>query len=37
MICETIQLFQFSEVVLTELIASMRNFTRSNLAANYVA
>lgn len=35
--CETMQLFQFSEVVMTELTAAVRNFTRSTLAASYVA
>ena len=35
--CETMQMFQFSEVVMTELTAAVRNFTRSSLAASYLA
>lgn len=37
LLLETASLFQFSEVVLTELIASCRNFTRSSQAASYIA
>ena len=34
---ETIPLFQFSEVVLTEIIAALRNFCRSTQACSFVA
>jgi len=37
LLLETCSLFQFSEVVLTELIAATRNFSRSTQAASYVA
>ena len=37
LLCETMYLFQFSEVVMTELLAATRNFSRSTLAASYVA
>ena len=37
LLLETSSLFQFSEVVLTELIAATRNFTRSSQAASYIA
>jgi len=36
LLLETAQLFSFSEVVLLELVASCRNFTRSSEAASYV-
>lgn len=37
LLLETCSLFQFSEVVLTELVAATRNFSRSEQAASYVA
>ena len=37
MFCETMQLFQFSEVVMTELTAAVRNFTRNTTAASYIS
>ena len=36
MLLETAQLFQFSEVVLIEILSSARNFTRSTQAASYI-
>ena len=37
LLLETVPLFQFSEVVLTELVAALRNFCRSTQACSYVA
>jgi len=36
LLLETAQLFQFSEVVLIEILSAARNYTRSTQAASYV-
>ena len=36
MVCECMEAKQYNDVVQTELLAALRNFTRSKAASNYV-